>query len=552
MKQLKYLKLFEAFESVKLTKTLGYIDNKSKERFIDYLKRLCKKYDFPLSQLSDEMFQYLPYSKALKVNVDKEDKPCQATSKSVFSRSYAIEGEKCEGGKIKRMWGGRQRTVDCPHCGGSGIEPVKDDIKLVKFWFSKDGNLINTTGCDGSVKDSPKMSGSFESGEVISSHSTSRQKLQLVPHLTKVALKTGRRESVVQAILYKQRSEIFCIQDRYEGGTPSGNDWRKYGRFSWNVSGGDFDTITILNKIDTDEKEEKEINPLNYNYALNFSWGGISLDKWQDVENLIKDAHFSLVFDWGKVKAGGFKKVPEIRSEREELKSGSRLTVKDEDIRKANIDRYMRKIAEKSDLVKDIANVKSVVSRILGAQNSIYLIVGHSSYERKFSSLIVRYLEVLNYKERYGEESDELKYVISNLKSNIQSAYESVAIDVNDVRKCLDYCTTELKKEEKSEYLELIKELQEVSQMINQKIMSLPFDCIEDLEIVKSKVSFFRSLFISDTYGLDNLRYFIDDALNGREKRSLDRLVNEWRLTGDNLEKTKKGLQTVKKIILRS
>jgi hypothetical protein len=59
-------------------------------------------------------------------------------------------------------------------------------------------------------------------------------------------------------------------------------------------------------------------------------------------------------------------------------------------------------------------------------------------------------------------------------------------------------------------------------------------------------------LFISDTYGLDNLRYFIDDALNGREKRSLERLVNEWRLSGENLEKTKKGLQTVKKIILRS
>jgi hypothetical protein len=164
----------------------------------------------------------------------------------------------------------------------------------------------------------------------------------------------------------------------------------------------------------------------------------------------------------------------------------------------------------------------------------------------------VRYLEVLRYKEKYSEESDELKYVIGNLKSTIQSLYESVSSDVNDVRKCLDYCTTELKKGEKSEYLELIKELQEVSQMMNQKIMSLPFDCIEDLEIVKSKVTFFRSLFISDTYGLDNLRYFIDDALNGREKRSLERLVNEWRLSGENLEKTKKGLQTIKKIILRS
>ena len=550
MKQLKYLKLFEAFESVKLSKTLGYIDNKSREKFIDYLKRLCKKSEFPISQLSDDMFQYLPYNKALKVNVDKEDNPCQATSKSEFNRQHAIEGEKCEGGRIKRLWGARPRAVECPNCKGSGIEPVKEDIKLVKFWFSKDGSLINTTGCDGSVKNSSQV-GSFESGEVISSNGRDMPKLQSIPHLTKVTLKTSRNSPSTQATIYKERSDIFCIQDIYQGGAPSGRDWQKYGRYSWNILGGDFDSITILNKVETEEKSE-EINPLFYNFVANWTYSGMRLDKWQDVENLIKDAHFALVFDWSKVKAGDFKKVPEIRSEREELKSGSKLTIKDEDIRKANIDRYMKKIAEKSDLVKDISNVRSVVNRMLGGQNSIYVIVGHANYERKFAYLIVRYLEVLRYKEEYSEESDELKYVIGSLKSTIQSSYESVSTDVSDVRKCLDYCTTELKKGEKSEYLELIKELQEVSQMMNQKIMSLPFDCIEDLEIVKSKVTFFRSLFVSDAYGLDNLRYFIDDALQGREKKSFDRLVDEWRLSGENLEKTKKGLQTVKKIILRS
>ncbi len=551
MKQLKYIKLFEAFESIKLTKTLGYIDTRSREKFIDYLKRLCKKSEFPISQLSDEMFQYLPYSKALKVNVDKEDKPCTATSKSEFTQ-HAIEGEKCEGGKIKRMWGGRQRIVDCPHCGGSGIEPIKEDIKLVKFWFSKDGSLINTTGCDGSVKNSPIISGSFESGEVISSQTrVGMEKLQSIPHLTKVALKTGRRESQVQAILYKERREIFCIQDRYEGGTPSGSDWRKYGRFSWNVSGGDFDTITILNKIDNDEKDKKEIDPLNYNYALSFGWGGVGLDKWQDVENLIKDAHFALVFDWSKVKSGDFKKVSTIKSEREELKSGSKLTVSDEDVKKANIDRYMNKIAERSDLIKDISNVRSVVNRILGGPNSLYILVGHSNYENRFSRLISRYFEVLSYQQKSADK-DTMDYVINNLKSHIKTSYDSVGSDNSDIRTSLDYCKKRLEKEGKVEYLEIIKELEELSNLVNQNIMKLPFDCIEDLEIVRSKVSFVRSLFINSTYSLDNLRYFIDDVLNGRTERSYQRLVDEWRLSGENLEKTKQGLQTAKKLILRS
>jgi hypothetical protein len=538
MKKLKYIKLFEAFESIKLTKTLGYIDTKSRNKFIDYLKRLCKKYDFPLSQLSDEMFQYLPYSKALKVNVTKEDKPCQATSKSEFSRQYAIEGEKCEGGRIKRMWGGRPRSVECTHCGGTGIEPdTKEDIKLVKFWFSKDGNLIDLTGCDGSVK---KSKNKINQGDEITPANI--RKIDSIPHLTPVIFRSDRRSEPIKAIFYKGSMNFFCIQDAIEGGQPSDSDWRKYGRFSWNVSSGDFYSITI-DKVNDEESEE--INPLNYNFGLTFNWsGGINLDKWEDVESLIKDAHFALVFDWSKVKEGDFKKLPEIRSEREELKSGSRLTQKDEDIRRENIERYMRKIAEKNDLVKDISNVKSVVNRMLGGQKSIYMIVGDNGYERKFSNLITKYLEVLN--------REDSEYAISNLKSAIRTNYDSTSRDLNDIRKCLDYCNAELKKGEKSEYLELLKELGEVSQIMNQKIMSLPFDCIEDLEIVKSKVTFFRNLFTMDTYSLDYLRYFIDDVYNGREVRSLDRLIDEWRLSSENLEKVKKGLQTVKKIILRS
>ena len=104
MKQLKYLQLFEAFESVKLSKTLGYINKKSRDKFIEYLKNLCSRSDFPISQLNDEMFQYLPYNRALKVNVKKEEAPCKATSKSEFGMS-GVDGEKCESGKIRRMWG---------------------------------------------------------------------------------------------------------------------------------------------------------------------------------------------------------------------------------------------------------------------------------------------------------------------------------------------------------------------------------------------------------------------------------------------------------------
>ena len=46
MKELKYIKLFEAFESEKLSKTLGYIDSKSRKELLDRVKRICDDIDY--------------------------------------------------------------------------------------------------------------------------------------------------------------------------------------------------------------------------------------------------------------------------------------------------------------------------------------------------------------------------------------------------------------------------------------------------------------------------------------------------------------------------
>ena len=102
MKQLKHIKLFEAFESVKLGKTLSFINSSAKSTFIDSLKRIAKNYDFPISKFNDDMFQYLPFKSALRKNVD----PPKPTEREVCKReSDWIPGEFCQGGRVKRTWG---------------------------------------------------------------------------------------------------------------------------------------------------------------------------------------------------------------------------------------------------------------------------------------------------------------------------------------------------------------------------------------------------------------------------------------------------------------
>ncbi len=547
MKNLKYIKLFEAFESVKLTKTLGYIDNKSRETFINYLKNLCSKTGFPISKLDDDMFQYLPYNKALKVNFEASSEPCKATSKGQYGMS-GVEGEKCEGGKIKRMWGQRQRVVDCPNCKGTGLEPQKSEVHLIKFWFSKDGKYVSTTAVDGTTVESKSTSKLSPGEEIISGQRGCIDKIRSIPHLTNVILKTGSRGRGVPAVFYVQRNDYFCIQNEHNGGEPSDRIWNRYGRYSWNVSGGDFYSITVLNPPVEDENPEgeTEIDPTTYNYVVNWGWRGtLQLDKYSNVEESIKDAHFALVMNLDKIR-GDFKTVSDIKSEREELKSGSRLTVSDEDVRRENIQRYLTKIAEKGDIVSDITNVKSVVSRILNPNAALFRIVYKSSFENNFSRIINRYLEIM----RTSEESKN--YHIDGLKNYLKDLYNSSSEDSTDIRNILQYVRKELQSHpEKEKYTLLLDKLEEINKFIYQKLMSLPFDCIEDLEIIKSKIVTIRNLFISNTYQLDNLRYFIDAVANGRTDRAYSYLVDDWRLSVGNLDETMNGLETVKKILSR-
>jgi hypothetical protein len=154
MKDLKYIQLFEAFESSKLSKTLKFINKEYRSRFLQDIKSLCNSKNFPLSEISDDLFEYLPYRKALSLHKDPVQKKCSATSESEFSSDVALPGEKCEEGKLKRSWGvGRVRVMTCPNCDGTGIEPFREKWKYLKFWFSTDKKYITKTATNGVTYD---------------------------------------------------------------------------------------------------------------------------------------------------------------------------------------------------------------------------------------------------------------------------------------------------------------------------------------------------------------------------------------------------------------
>ena len=107
MKKLKYLKLFEAFESTKLSKTLGFIDSRSRKDFLYLLDYISSNLDFPKSEFSDDLFEYLPFNKALRKNAElKKDVKIPCDYESPW-----IPGEFCKKGKVKRTWGSHTRII---------------------------------------------------------------------------------------------------------------------------------------------------------------------------------------------------------------------------------------------------------------------------------------------------------------------------------------------------------------------------------------------------------------------------------------------------------
>jgi hypothetical protein len=167
MKNLQYLKLFEAFESKTLTKVFNYVNKSQRGQFKSILEEFCNKIKFPMSKLSDDLFQYLPYNKALSLAANMEDEPCEAGSPT-------IPGEKCSGptgdelqGTILRIWGKGRRKVKCDVCNGTGIKPKNSfPIKWVKFWFDKDGKYVNATATDGKIRPQSGFGSAKEEEEV--------------------------------------------------------------------------------------------------------------------------------------------------------------------------------------------------------------------------------------------------------------------------------------------------------------------------------------------------------------------------------------------------
>ena len=544
MKNLKYIQIFEAFESKILSKTLGYINTSDKSSFMDRIKRLCKTIDFPLSKMSDEYFEYLPFKSALARAAMTGDEPCEATSKSEFPE-FVVAGENCTNGKIKRQWGARTRDVVCPVCGGSGVKPKKSEVKLVKFWFTSEGKWVSTTLVDGITragknKPGSKFSTNYSDYTVGRSISDANQ------------LGGGEMVSVVLggdqviAYIFKERNRCYAIQDVKSGSSPGDNGWRKFGRYSWSLGYGEYSNLKLLTpKAKVEDKEE--VDPYTWNTGIEFSYSGIRPTPSTDVQSQIKDAHFGIVLDYGKLRKSEFETVQDTEASREIAKKGSKLdpNQSDEEIKKKNIERYVNLLSQKLDISDDIANCNRLITRSIGHKSALYIVYGSNIYSN-LGSVIDYYIKFMSAdddrsKKNYAEEisdrtNDMFKFgmrkatqsdeIIKNIKSRLKSA----------------------NRDEK--YFQVLDMTQKLSDAIYDNIKNFQINDIEDLEVVAQKISSIRNVLKSDRYGLSRyFSYVVECIVSGREDRAYSYITDNYYTDVDEiLQKLPRIISVISKI----
>jgi hypothetical protein len=532
---MKYLKLFEAFESQKLTKTLGYIDKESRKKFINNLKRVCNGIDFPISKLDDELFHYLPFKKALKLNAQKTDKPCDAKSENEFPE-YGIEGEVCQGGKLKRKWGARIRQVVCPKCSGTGVKPEKPQLKWIKFWFSADGEYVCASQVDGTIIGRKTIKASLTGLDLKEIGPVGRSDLKTGDYF-KVRLGSDRNPSLCIAFV-PSSGRVFALNNEKSGDEPSDSGWQKFGmRYSWVLSENQWNgQIIKLEPKGEGDEPETEIDPYTWNCFLEIGRWGLEKKTGTDLEDKLKDAHFALCLDFEKMKESGFKTAYSIKSEREESRVGAAALQSAEDVKKQNLERYIQQIAQRLK-VGDVPDFTRILPRMLGGEKWAFFYIWSDRNFSDISRNIDRLFEISKMSGDTDYSEEEIKSIFNRITKSIREMYDSnlrrnsgIANHFNVVEKTANEFIktgTDVEREEAKKALEILDLVQRLSSIIYQKITE-PCETLEELELKYQKLIYMRNIIRSDRFKVRAIGYFRDRVEYEDTSRSYARLTSEY------------------------
>jgi len=539
--QLKYIKLFEAFESEKLSKTMRFVDKESKPKFLSVLSNIAEKIDFPMSKLNDSLFEYLPFKSALKKNVD----PKKEEAEECNHESDWVPGEFCKGGMVKRTWGKGFRMITCPHCKGTGFKPIRKfqpELTYIKFWFDKDGKYITTTGTSGYVvtqsnsKDFGKkinqfppkplsFSDDFNDYDVLP-QGLDFDETRSLPTGTFVKINLGESQDYIVGLIWHSNGKAYVLQNYQDGAHDSNNDeWKQYAQYSWCLGSSDDDMYGEAFVIEPKNKEfdlkpkekEPEIDPYSINNLLNTRY--LSLESYRDMEKRLSGSHFAIILNFKKMKSLEFERVADTKSKREESREGTLALQKPEDIKSANLKRYIQGLVNKFNIGNGLLEISKLIPRAFGWNNSITFVL------RGINVDDLNYVigDLYTFVKTDPSKRSDISYLEVRIKERIKNIYQRtgkvnqiVNNNTQDAFKRFDEMgNIDRWKEYQPKMVLIFEKYLKLGEILNQKLSSMPCETIGDLELIFQKIQSIKRVYDSGRLeDLRRLRYPIEYMTN--------------------------------------
>ena len=515
---MKYLMLFEAFETKAISKVVDFIKNKvnseESNEFLSNLRKAQKSLDFPLHKISDKDIEYLNTKKALRVN--KKEKVNNEKGiyclKYWFSMEHGFIGVSGVGNYVYKF----NETSDR----GSGF--TEDEIDYIKSDKSDDN--YEPTGLG--VK-----TGTLKRILTNEDYQTLEHGDYVIANLSDNISK----RNISLARIYKENNYIYAISDNpyANGGTPERGNWQDWGRYSWSLGrptdiGSDHKNLYVYipgdNELEVIDVKKDE-SPFDFNLPFTSSfklrkWAAYPEDDWSFKYFDNKD-----LFGWEKIERSDFciviyledllkeKKPSETSKERKERKEGSTRFMTDEQIKKANIERYMTKMLAKMGVSKNISeltNLQKYVNSCLCGEYSLFSIrtdrpglVNIKKFQRKLYDLI-KQNERLSKEIEYRDEQ-EIKYLERNIQSTFNDILNSYKEDMKIAR---DYKETfnknyqsisNLYKSEK-EIKEFFTKFKDISNFINNYVNSKNISSISEVLFIYTKLNSISNIMNDGTF----------------------------------------------------
>lgn len=200
--------------------------------------------------------------------------------------------------------------------------------------------------------------------------------------------------------------------------------------------------------------------------------------------------------------------------------------MKDADIKKANIERYMKLIADKMKIqnISDISNLTKLTSKLICGDFAAYrLNYNSSSYPidklNTISSYLFKVIKMYKKAERANNveevmNSYEFKNYIDHVNSQISEGLKTASnvrtFYINRLESVKKLINAEEDEELKTRALKVLSNIDRLSKEINSYINVFEIRSLEDVELLYQELTMISDLFRSERVGLRTIDGFFD------------------------------------------